>query len=1400
MASSSARIVPLVKVKNAEDHDIPVFDDEAVPGSRFGDHDLHKFHPLTDNCFYAYDDIVFIKQFEIQTFESRFDNTSKHPNLRAGTGKVKIISNLFWDLYVDRTRFTDWKKLQMGQSMKKTDTKTVLDILIKTIEDVKISMTQSIRHFPVGSDETEKVKLLINSLPVDDSWTPDTCYMVKNNDEEAFLFFEDDQYNPKKMTYYTMKQALKVLYEDDFYLFEQNVLIKILSKQKHDIPILCTFEKKIKKTMAKYTSSVKHQPFTSDQILDHLYSDPRMIFTDSKEKRLDSVQQIYESSFDYPDYPQNKLILPKKFQDSQHPTVFSTKNYQKFIAEYMFHNNGLLCWHDAGTGKTLTSIMAMIAFLKKEEQARRKGKVIIVCPASLISQWERVKREHIVPSRLDTDVKTFMEQYKKCLELQESIGVFSYPNLNNVMKEWVLGNLKKKNKNPFEDIDKITFTSASESVMMMKAFLNHKMTTKVFGVFDEIHQVPTHFLNNNKSVQDYPDVVPELKDVDKYLQPTGGYWLRCLMVSTLDKALFLTATPIQNSITDLRPILQNITILHQDPKKRYEFIYWENLVEYWKKPTMKDAIQDSWFQNSPVLPNKYPLNVKNEKTETTKTLKTTDSAPYYTMFTNGNDPLLRHELVLQEILPDPKHTKQTKPQFEARQAENMKRKEKKDMIYTYLNFVANFRGMIHRVRAVIPGRGNQRQKAVVQEDEFPQEIMCTHYLKVDESSHYFQEYKRLVKEGAVLGPLKQYAMKSQQGYSYHQGSQLYTNQTKNTSHIYTIKNDSDAFTITITFSGTYDPGHTIKKDKDTMTFESKDFYQVGRHTNPQSKIQIGSVKYPLLTYDKTTFTMKTENDVNAFKGFNTWNLEAEVIIRRNPVHYTIKREFKLNGKTLTYSGGDIKDIEKKRVVGKKETTEQILIGYQVNIGGTSYVISEIHGNTILLNRDVDVAPLKGKTTLSELHIEKPYVTEFKGGDVSLRIKRDKAMLQSTTRIPMNFKKFIRQDDSISFPINKELKTFIIKKITGDEITFTEDTKLDQIVSEWNLFTFFDPDTKNVTFKKTSLGDSKKITNPPNTYPNVIFSPKFDYLRGKIRSTKTVIHDTKHEPGSFLTLYGNDKKVVIFTHYLENLKLLVDNMKHDDFFIGRGGTPKPVILSVNEGDLIKRNRIIQQFKHEKGNVIMIISEKSATGIDLEKVTDVVFYDLVWTGSLYTQITGRGIRFRSHRGLPLDQRMVRVHNLILCSPDPDIQFTDELMLKKIQEKNNISENLDRFLMWDEFNYPKKQKETVLCNFEKPFGDMIHSKKISGLLLNAPPPIDDSVFQTWVQRIKTECKDKSSQKKGSQQQDTKIGSSRKRKSQRQKQQQQQQDTKMDTGQQQQPQPPPSKRNRTGRTFFFF
>lgn len=1107
----------LLDVKNVNNHNVDVYDDTDVSGSEFGDTDLSRFDPLTNNCFYAYNDIVFIKRFRVHTFQSRFKDIPDNLFLKNRQGTIRIVSSLFYDLYISHMIFPNWDSLGAGKRVDDAETETVLDILIKTVKEVKKS-----KDIPVNTD----------------LWMPDACHLIKYSNKEAILFFDDDLYDPKKVEYYTLKQAFDVLYNSSNSDFHQNYLKKMI---REDIPFSCSFEG----TDAIYISTIRHQPFTSDLILDKLYIDQSKTLS-IEEKRLYSVKKIYESSLSI---SQSKLVLPKKFRDARDPKIFSTKNYQKFIAEYMFHNNGLLCWHDAGTGKTLTSIMTIIAFLKNNTN----GKVIIICPASLIPQWERVKREHIVPSSVDTDVKTFMDQYKRCLQLQESIGVFSYHNLNNVMKEWVMGNLEKKKK-PFEDINQLGITSE------MKRFLGSP--DPVLGVFDEIHQVPGNFLSGKIPGDIYQKVVPQLKKIrSPCLQPTGGYWLRCLIVSSLSKALFLTATPIQNSITDLRPILQNIFLLHQDPAKRYEYLYWDNLVEYWNNLEMKDAIQDSWFQNSPGLPGKYPLNVTNQKTERKKICKETDSPAYYTLFTNGNDSLLRRELVVKDPLPDLPN--QTKPQRQKRQVENIKRMEEKNIVYTFLNFVANFRGMIHRVRAVIPGRGHQKRNAI-QQDEFPQEIMYTHYLNVDARSEYFKEYLKLVKEGAVLGPLKQYSTKSNDGFSYHQGSQLYTNQTKNTSHIYNIKTDPNSGSpITVSFSGTYDPS-TIKKDPRTMTFESKNFEQVGRHTNPGSMIIIGGVEYPLQGYTSNAFTIATNRDTHEFRQHKTWNLDAIVIIRRNPVKYTIRGEFRINRDTLTCLDSDIDDIEISRVVNKKEIKEQIKVGYQVSVGGAIYVIVGVSKNVITVNRNIDTSLLKGNKKITELRIEKPFVRE---GDVPLVIRGDKAILQSRT--PLKFQNFIKPDDSISFDINGRSETFIIKNVSGNDIILTRDTGINKAVSKWCLNTFLNPDAKIVTSKKTSLGDSKKITNPPDAFPDIIFSPKLDFLRGKIRASKTVVDDVPHQPGGLLRLFGMDKKVVIFTHYLENLDLLAKSMMDDRFFVHRDRTiPKPVVLSVNEGDLKK----------------------------------------------------------------------------------------------------------------------------------------------------------------------------------------------------------------------------------------
>lgn len=64
--------------------------------------------------------------------------------------------------------------------------------------------------------------------------------------------------------------------------------------------------------------------------------------------------------------------------------------------------------------------------------------------------------------------------------------------------------------------------------------------------------------------------------------------------------------------------------------------------------------------------------------------------------------------------------------------------------------------------------------------------------------------------------------------------------------------------------------------------------------------------------------------------------------------------------------------------------------------------------------------------------------------------------------------------------------------------------------------------------------------------------------------------------------------------------------------------------------------------ELGHVLLIM--RAATeGVNLKKVTNVVFANEVWTQSMYDQIVGRGVRFRSHITLPAKDRVVHVFNL-------------------------------------------------------------------------------------------------------------------------------------------------------------
>ena len=67
-------------------------------------------------------------------------------------------------------------------------------------------------------------------------------------------------------------------------------------------------------------------------------------------------------------------------------------------------------------------------------------------------------------------------------------------------------------------------------------------------------------------------------------------------------------------------------------------------------------------------------------------------------------------------------------------------------------------------------------------------------------------------------------------------------------------------------------------------------------------------------------------------------------------------------------------------------------------------------------------------------------------------------------------------------------------------------------------------------------------------------------------------------------------------------------------------------------------------------VLIIMRAATEGVNLKKVTNVVFANEVWTQAMYDQIVGRGVRFRSHVTLPAKKRVVHIFNLYNQLLDP------------------------------------------------------------------------------------------------------------------------------------------------------
>ena len=207
-----------------------------------------------------------------------------------------------------------------------------------------------------------------------------------------------------------------------------------------------------------------------------------------------------------PPVPSSVVVEQKKSSvDCITRSKIPLHDYQKKVCQLLNNRHGVIAVHSVGTGKTLTAVTASQCFLQKHPLA----KVIVVTPVSLIDNF---KKEMIGYGISNKDPHyVFYSHARFILEYQNG----------KIKPQDLRGNMI---------------------------------------IIDEIHNFKKTPILEKIGPKRFAKLTPAQKKHIVYgsYYPTRGYYLR-EAASHCDKVLGLTATPIVNSIEDLRILISIVT-------------------------------------------------------------------------------------------------------------------------------------------------------------------------------------------------------------------------------------------------------------------------------------------------------------------------------------------------------------------------------------------------------------------------------------------------------------------------------------------------------------------------------------------------------------------------------------------------------------------------------------------------------------------------------------------------------------------------------------------------------------------------------------------------------------------------------------------------------------------------
>jgi len=166
-----------------------------------------------------------------------------------------------------------------------------------------------------------------------------------------------------------------------------------------------------------------------------------------------------------------------------------------------------------------------------------------------------------------------------------------------------------------------------------------------------------------------------------------------------------------------------------------------------------------------------------------------------------------------------------------------------------------------------------------------------------------------------------------------------------------------------------------------------------------------------------------------------------------------------------------------------------------------------------------------------------------------------------------------------------------------------------------------------------------------------------YISNKVKVALDLIGDTQSVIYSNWLTFG----IIPITHLLDE---------------------KNITYAVISGKITKEGRELAVKNFNKGTKqVLVITKAGGEGIDLKGVRNIVILDPTWNPASMEQIMGRGIRYKSHVHLPLNERMVDIWNMVLVEPGvtnvKDGETADVGMYEIIKRKQRLTTMVENML---------------------------------------------------------------------------------------------------------------------------